>query len=66
MQMALILMSFSVDGSSSMTMFIEFIIIFATIFTLPMVLWLDGRLNRKDDFLEVEEWHNFQSKMGKK
>jgi hypothetical protein len=49
-----------------MTMFIEFVIIFSTIMCLPMVLWLDGRLNRKDDFLEVEEWHNFQSKMGKK
>lgn len=48
------------------TMFVEFIIIFSTIMCLPMVLWLDGRLNKNDDFLEVKEWHNFQSKMGKK
>lgn len=49
-----------------MTMFIEFVIIISTIMCLPMVLWLDGRLNRKDEFLTVEEWHNFQTKMRKK
>ena len=43
-----------------------FIIIFATIAFLPMVIWLDGELNKNDDFLEVKEWHNFQSKMGEK
>jgi len=43
-----------------------FIIIIATLAFLPMVIWLDGELNKNDDFLEVEEWHNFQSKMGKK
>jgi hypothetical protein len=49
-----------------MTGFIVFITIFATIAILPMILWLDGVLNKNDDFLEVEEWHNFQSKMGNK
>lgn len=42
------------------------IIIIASFAFLPMVLWLDGILNKHDDFLEVEEWHNFQSRMGKK
>jgi len=34
--------------------------------TLPMVLKFEEWLNKNDDFLEVEEWHNFQSRMGKK
>lgn len=42
------------------------IIIIATLAFVPMVIWLDGELNKNDDFLEVEEWHNFQTKMGKK
>jgi len=43
-----------------------FIIIIATLAFLPMVIWLDGELNKNDDFRKVEESHNFQSKMGKK
>ena len=34
--------------------------------TLPMIFLLESWLNKNDDFLEVEEWHNFQTKMGKK
>lgn len=45
-------------------------IIFAAIvgicITLPMVFALEAWLNKNDDFLEVKEWHNFQTKMGKK
>jgi hypothetical protein len=43
-----------------------FIIIIATLAFLPMVFLLESWLNKNDDFLEIEEWHNFQSKMGKK
>jgi len=43
-----------------------FIIIIATFLFLSIVFWIDNELNKNDDFLEVEEWHNFQTKMGKK
>jgi hypothetical protein len=58
------IISFNNEGTGfTMTLFI---IIIATLAFLPMVIWLDGELNKNDDFLEVEEWHNFQSKMEKK
>ena len=38
----------------------------ATLTFISLVLWLDVIFNKDDDFLEVEERHNFQSKMGKK
>jgi hypothetical protein len=33
---------------------------------LVAILWLDGELNKNDDFQEVKDWHNFQTKMGRK
>jgi len=34
--------------------------------TLPMVFKLESWLNKGDNFQEVKDWHNFQTKMGKK
>jgi hypothetical protein len=33
---------------------------------LVAILWLDSELNKNDDFQEVKDWHNFQTKMGRK
>jgi hypothetical protein len=33
---------------------------------LVSILWLDSELNKNDDFQEVKDWHNFQTKMGRK
>jgi hypothetical protein len=33
---------------------------------LPLVIKLETWLNRKDDFAEVKDWHNFKSVMEKK
>lgn len=43
-----------------------FIGIAMTLGILVSILWLDSELNKNDDFQEVKDWHNFQSKMGKK
>jgi hypothetical protein len=46
------------------------IIIFASLLGiaigLPMIFLFESWLNEGDEFIEVEEWHNFQTKMGKK
>ena len=42
------------------------ILFVATLTFVSLVLWLDVMFNKDDDFLEVEEWHNFQTKMRKK
>jgi len=34
--------------------------------TFPMIFLLESWLNQNDEFIEVEEWHNFQTKMRKK
>jgi hypothetical protein len=33
---------------------------------LVAILWLDSELNKNDDFQEVKDWHNLQTKMGRK
>jgi hypothetical protein len=33
---------------------------------LPMIFFFESWLNEGDEFLEVEEWHNFQTKMRNK
>ena len=43
-----------------------FIGIAVTLAVLMSIIWLDSELNKDDDFQEVKDWHNFQSKMGKK
>ena len=43
-----------------------FIGVVMVVSVLVSILWLDSELNKNDDFQEVKDWHNFQTKMGKK
>jgi hypothetical protein len=40
--------------------------ILGIILTLPLVFLFESWLNEGDEFLEVKEWHNFQTKMRNK
>jgi hypothetical protein len=40
---------------------------FITIATLFfLILWLEDRANRNDEFMSVKDWHNFRNAMDKK
>jgi len=43
-----------------------FIGVVMVVSVLVSILWLDSELNKNDDFQEVKDWHNFQTKMGRK
>ena len=47
-------------------MTIIFAAILGIILTLPLVFLFESWLNKGDEFLEVEEWHNFQTTMRRK
>lgn len=37
----------------------------STAIVIPLILWLDGALNKNEDFNSVNQWNNFQKGMKK-